>query len=178
MEAKRKTGEIAVIVAIVFLCSTTNADLIFDSGYNVFDDSNSPQLEVGVLNDAHLDVLSGEITGQLSFWQNSTGNIYGGELNWLWTDDNSVINVYGGTINWMASRPDSTVYLHAYDVNYYDNGGELNQPWLEGKYISNDNYFSFTFNGLDSVPQVEIVPEPSTLVLLSLGLSALLKKKK
>ncbi len=157
-----------MIVAILAVVSPIKADLVFDSGYNTFDDTDPYYNEVGVINDAHLDVLGGQI-GKLEFRGYSTGNIYGGEMDWLWTDDNTVVNIYGGSLNILASRPDSRVYLYAYDVTYHPDGGLYNQPWLEGKYISDNNPFSFSFYGDRDYPQLTIVPEPATLLLLALG---------
>lgn len=154
------------------------ADLVFDSGYNTFDANDPYYDEVAVFNNAHLDVLGGEM-GKLEFRNYSTGHIYDGQMNWLWTDDNTVINIYGGSLNVLASRPDSTVYLHAYDVVYHPAGGLGNPAWLEGIYYSKNSPFSFIFDGLDDscYEQVTIVPEPITLVFLGLGYLILRRKK-
>ena len=110
-------------------------------------------------------------------WHDAEVNIYGGEIDWLWTDDESVVNIYGGSLNVLASFPDSTVYLYAYDTAYHPDGGLDNGPWIEGKYLGDDSAFSFNFNGDDCVPQLVVVPEPITLVFLGLGCLVLRKRK-
>jgi len=168
-----------IFIILVMLAGTypVKADLVFDSGYNTFDDTYPYYNEVGVINDAHLDVLGGQM-GKLEFRGYSTGNIYGGEMDWLWTDDNAAVNIYGASLNMLASRPESTVYLYAYDVTYHPDGGLYNQPWLEGRYLNGDISFSFTFNGADCIPQLTIIPEPATLLLLALGGLLLRARKK
>jgi hypothetical protein len=162
--------KIITLMAMIFLLGThlLKADLVFDSGYNTFDDDDPYYAEVWVINEAQLDVLGGEM-GKLEFQDNSSGNIFGGEMDWLWTDDNAVVNIYRATLNMLASRPESTVYLYAYDVVYHPDGGLNNQPWMEGKYISDDTPFSFSFYYESSVPQLIVVPEPATLFLMVLG---------
>jgi len=169
---KKKISTI-VIVTLSMVCST-NAALIFDSGYNIFDDTYPYYDEVGVNNDAHLDFLSGEV-GKLVFMQSATGSIYGGQIDILWTGDSAIVNIYGGSLNTMASS--STVYLHAYDTIHHSDGGLYNQPWLEGFYYSDDTYFSFTFYSDDCIPQLTIVPEPATMLFLGLGCLFLRRKK-
>jgi hypothetical protein len=146
------------------------ADLTFESGYNVFDETDGYHSEVFVINDAHLDVFGGEIGTLLGFWGTSTGNIYGGEINLLWMDHNAVVNVYGGTFDIFALLTQSTaVYLHAFDVTYHPDGGLYGQPWFEGTYYLDQSPFSISFYDAECVPLVTIVPEPATILLLAIG---------
>ncbi|MBA7634855.1 hypothetical protein ES703_42453 [subsurface metagenome] len=160
--------KIIVIICLLVAARTGTGALWYSSGYNTFDDSDPYHAEVWVINDAVLDVFGGEM-GKLEFQDNSSGNIYASEMDWLWTDDNAVVNIYAATFNMLASRPESTVYLYAYDVVYHSDGGYNDHPWLEGKYISGDTPFSFNFYYESSVPQLHVVPEPATLILLALG---------
>jgi len=164
-----KTKIITIVAGLILLGThLVKADLVFDTGYNTFDDDDPYYDEVWVKNDAHLDVLGGAM-GKLEFKEDSSGNIFGGEMDWLWTVDNVVVNIHGGTFNMLASFPESTVYLYAYDIAYHPDGGLSNQPWLEGKYLYDNSPFSFTFDGDDCIPQLHVVPEPLTLLLLALG---------
>jgi len=165
---------ILVVVMMLGVC-TAKADLVFDSGYNIFDDSYPYYDEVGVINDAVLDVLGGQI-GKLEYAFDSSGSIYTGQIDSLWTQMNAVVHIYGGDFNWMASF--NTVYLHAYDTIYYPDGGLYNYPWLEGKYWMDGSQFSFTLYN-DSVYQnIQIIPEPCSVLFMGLGTLILRISKK
>jgi hypothetical protein len=173
-----------VISNCILLCfvlfSTVQADLVFESGYNVFDDTYPPYDEVGVSNDAHLDVLGGEINVKLSFVENSTGNIYDGQISWLWTADNAIVNIYGGLFDFFAFHSpltSPTVFLYGYDITIHPDGGLNNLPWIEGKYCQNDLPFVVTFDGEDSISRLSVIPEPATLLLLGAG-AVLLRRKR
>jgi len=168
---------LTILIMLVGACSA-NADLVFDSGYNIFDDTYPYYDEVGVNNDAHLDFLGGEV-GQLVFMQSSSGNIYGGQIGWLTTGDDAVVNIYGGNFDVFSFHTPSTpsVFLYAYDVIIHPDGGVNNLPWIEGNYYLDDMLFSVTFDGKDSISRLTIVPEPGTLLMVGLG-GLLLRKRK
>ena len=48
---------ILLILIFCFVSSIAMADLTFESGYNVFDETDGYHSEVFVINDAHLDVF-------------------------------------------------------------------------------------------------------------------------
>jgi len=171
---KTKVFLTIVFTVLIGVCPV-KADLVFDSGYNTFDDTDPYYDEVWVINDAHLDVLGGQM-GKLEFRGYSTGNIYGGEMDWLFTFDNSVANIYGGTLDWLGAFPGSTVYLYAYDVTYHLTGGLENRPWAEGTYYSDNTSFSFTLYDEYSYSHVAVVPEPVTFLLFGLGMLLLRKR--
>ena len=72
---------------------------------------------------------------------------------------------------------ESLAYLYAYDVTYHPTGGLAGEGWIEGIYISSDTPFSFSFYTTASYSHINIVPEPSTLLLFGLGFVALRRKK-
>ena len=177
MTRGKKTKNPAPIIALILLCtiSTVKADLVFDSGYNTYDESYGYNAEVWVLNDAHLDVLSGSI-GKLETQNYSTVSIYDGTIDWLWTVDNSIVDIYEGQFEIVAAFPDSIIKLYAYNTIYHTSGGLYDEPWIEGVYLTSDEPFSFSFYDGDDYLQVQIVPEPSTILLFCTGI-LLLKKK-
>lgn len=160
---------------LLFLTCQLKADLVYDSGYNIFDDSYPYYAEVWVINDAVLDVLAGSM-GKLELKNYATSNIYGGEIqNMLAIQGNSTANIHGGLFNLFAAGDNALAYLYAYDVIYHPTGGTTNDGWLEGRFYSNDTYFSFSFYTGSSHEHLNVVPEPATLMLFSL--SGLLLKK-
>lgn len=164
-----KTKIITIVAGLILLGThLVKADLVFDTGYNTFDDDDLYYNEVWVKNDAHLDVLGGAM-GKLEFKEDSSGNIFGGEMNGLWTVDNAVVNIHGGTFNDLACFPDSSVYLYGYDVTLHPPDGAHNDPWMVGKYLNDGTLFSFEFYDDDCIPQLHVVPEPATLFLMVLG---------
>ncbi len=161
---------ILLILIFCFVSSIAMADLVFESGYNVFDETSGYHDEVGVSNDAHLDVLGGEIGVLLGFWESSTGNIYDGQIANLWMAESAILNVYGGAFDVFALHTQSTsVYVHAFDVTFHPDGGLYDQPWFEGTYYLDQSSFSISFYDEDSVSLVTIVPEPTTILLLAIG---------
>jgi hypothetical protein len=174
------TKEILTILAVIMLLGVcpVRADLVFDSGYNVFDDSYPYYNEVWVINDAHLDVLGGAI-GKLELMNYATSNIYNGDIEWLFIQGNTVVNIHaaGDTLEMFAAGNESLAYLYAYDVTYHSPGGLKNDGWIEGIYISNDTPFSFSFYNDVSYSHINIVPEPNTLLFFGLGFLALRRKR-
>ena len=172
--------ETLAILAAILLAGIypVKADLVFDSGYNIFDDSYPYYTEVWVLNDAHLDVLGGA-TWKLELMHNATANIYNGDIEWLFTQGNTVVNIHaaGDTLEMFVAGNESLAYLYAYDVTYHPTGGLAGEGWIEGRYYSNDIPFSFSLYNEESYSHISIVPEPTTAFLLALGALMLRNRK-
>jgi len=187
--------KIWLIIAAAILLATCpgKADLVFDSGYNIFDDNDPYYDEVWVINDAVLDVLGGAMW-KLELSDFATANIHGGDIDLLALNHNTIVNIYsgyidlssiqdsavvnihGGTLDYFAAAESSLAYLYAYDVTYHPTGGLENEGWIEGKYYLSDAPFSFSFYNDFSYSHVNIVPEPTTFLLLGIG-GLLLRKR-
>ena len=174
---KTKVFLIIVLTILIGACPA-QADLVFSSGYNTYDDSYGYNFEVWVENDAILDVLGGEI-GKLETINFATANLYISDIDWLWTGDNSAVNIYGDNINWLAAYDDSLVNLYAYDVTYHPTGGGDygNKAWIEGTYYGDNSSFSFWLYNDEAYSHINIVPEPTPFILFALGI-LLLKRKR
>lgn len=174
-----KTKVLIITFLLACICQA-RADLVFDSGYNIYDESLGSNFEVRVINDAVLDVLGGSITGYLMSSDISKVNLFDGNINQLWTRDNSVANIYGGDIDFITYEGSSLIYLYAQNVIYYPTGGGewQNSPWVEGYYLQNNTHFDFLVPASESITfsYIHVVPEPSTLFLLGIGCLFLKRK--
>jgi hypothetical protein len=179
----RKTTLMVLAVVVLGEVCPVQADLVFSSGHNIYDDSYGYNHEVWVENDSVLDVLGGGI-GKLETMDFTTANLYGGVIDWLWTDDSSVVNIYGGEIIWLLSGDDSLVCLYAHDVTYHPQAPYPGHPvygnsaWIEGIYLRNDTPFSFGVGPRgEAYSHIQIVPEPTVLLMLGLGSLLIIRKK-
>ena len=86
--------QILTILAAVMLVGgcPAKADLVFDSGHNTFDDSYPFYDEVWVINHAVLDVLGGAM-GKLELMDYARANIYAGDIDWLFIQDNTGLSL-------------------------------------------------------------------------------------
>jgi len=168
-EVKMLPARILIILILLLAANPCRADLVFDTGYNIFDDSYPYYSEVVVINDAHLDVIGGSMW-KLELMNYATANIYGGYVEWLFIQGNSIVNIHAAedTLEMFAAGNDSLAYLYAYDVTYHSTGGLEGDGWIEGIYISNNAPFSFSFYNDVSYKHLNIVPEPTSFLLFSL----------
>src|SRR4030042_409878 len=113
-EGKISSVKILIILILLLAAIPCRSDVVFDSGYNIYDDSYGYNFEVWVGNDAILDVLGGEI-GKLETINFATANLYVSDIDWLWTGNSSVVNIYGDNINWLACYDDSLITFYVYD---------------------------------------------------------------
>ena len=136
-EVKMPPAKTLIILILLLSATTCHADLVFDSGYNIFDDSYPYYSEVVVINDAHLDVFGGAMW-KLELTDNASSNIYDGDIECLFIQGNSIVNIHaaGDTLEMFAAGNDSVAYLYAYDVIYHSTGGIKNDGWVEGIYLS------------------------------------------
>jgi hypothetical protein len=177
---KRKFTQIVLAVALVLsVANLLSADLVFDTGHNTFDDSYPYYNEVWVINDAVLDVTGGSMS-KLELTDSARANIYDGEIEWLFIQDNTVVNIHaaGDTLEMFAGGNSSLANLYAYNVIYHSTGGVKNEGWLEGKYYLNDQTFAFSFYTEDSYSHISIIPEPTTLLLVGFGSLLMIRLKK
>ncbi len=165
---------LTILFVILFSTTLVKADLVFDSGYNIFDDNDPYYNEVWVINDAVLDVLGGAMW-KLELTDYAMANVYSGNIDLLVAYHNTVVNIHGGTLDSLISGHNNLVYLYAYDVIYHPTGG-LQDGWIEGRYYSNNELFSFSFGNSTTYAHLNIVPESTSILLLGIG-GMLLRKK-
>jgi hypothetical protein len=176
-ELGRLTLPSLAILILLFGSVPVRADLVFDTGYNIFDDSYPYYDEVWVTNDAHLDVLGGE-AWKLELTDSASVNLFNGNIELLWPTDDSVVNIYGDTITRLGAGYTSSINLYAYDVIFHQTGGGPSgtEPWIDGIYYLDNNPFEFLLDDFSLSEHINIVPEPATFLLLGAG-AVLLRKK-
>jgi hypothetical protein len=143
--------------------------------------------ELDIYNDVTLDIFGGDIFPLWAFdntltnwydgtmdyfraYDSSVVDIYGCNLTQsLWATEDSTINLRGGSLGRFTSDANGIMNLYAYDVVHHTTGGFWDGGWVEGKYLDSDEYFSFSLKDSDTFSHINIVPEPSTLILVGIG---------
>jgi len=144
----------------------------------------------------HHEINIGDMYGEIWMHNDATADMFGGYVQQLGTLDSSEFDMFGGTIYRMLIRYDSSVNIHggtissliiyedengvinlyAHDVTYYPTGGPVyNLSWIDGYYNQGNIYFSYDISGSD-MSNINVVPEPTTILLLGLG-GLILRKK-
>ncbi len=189
MKTKIKT----VITIILLLCTCPVIATTWTSGHHEIYDGDE-YWEVEIYNDVTVDIFGGKIGSLWTFdttltnWyagqmielrvrDDSIVNIYGGSLDILGASENSLVNLYSGNLSRLGIEDNSLLNLYAYDVVCYPTGGLYDRGWIEGRYISSDLYFNIDFVKLGTCSHINIVPEPTALILFGLGGLFLRKKK-
>jgi len=112
---------VIITIAVVFVIGAFNgpalyADLVWDGGYHEF--SEGSEAEVWMSNDATADITGGEI-GQLLCWDTSSVFVYEpSEIDLLRPNDSSTANVYGGDINVIFTLGSSDTHIYGGSINY------------------------------------------------------------
>ncbi|MFA5292624.1 MAG: hypothetical protein WC496_06265 [Phycisphaerae bacterium] len=133
--------------------------------------------EFRAYGESTFNVLGGDIN-QLMSLETSITNLYAGEIYALWGKKNSIINIYNSQIDILMAMENSIVNLYAYDIIHTVTGGIYNLGQVTGKYYLDDSSFCFdlAYGDGNVYSHINIVPEPTMLMLLSFG-GLLLRKK-
>jgi len=121
-----------------------------------------------------INIYDGNVHQGISSLHSSTVNIYGGILTLDYLDIlySSMLNIYGGDLlvgNSPGFSESSTVNIYGYDFNYGSNR-------LTG-FLSDGSPFIFNELPFDEYSRMNLIPEPVSVLLLSLGIIFLRKRK-
>ena len=162
-----KTKMMGLIVVALSCSFSVQADEIWDSGHHeIFDDD--VYNEIWMSNDATATMFGGDVF-KVETFHTSSFDMRGGEMDILYVQNDSIIYIYNGSLLDIGIIENGVVNLHAYDVVHHSTGGGHFNGWIEGKYFSNDSYFSYNLIHADSFSHINIVPEPCILSLMAIG---------
>jgi hypothetical protein len=172
---ERNSAKIFFQIAL-FIClilQPLQAEVWTEGHYEIFDDDIYG--EVDIYNDVTLDIFGGTI-GRLAAYDTTVSDWYDGSMNVLWVNDNSIVNIYRGSLEEMAAIENGQINLYAYDIVHTTTGGHYGIGQVMGYYYSDNSYFCFDLGNLETYSHINIIPEPSTLLLISLGIIFLRKR--
>jgi hypothetical protein len=171
----RTIYSLAILAGVMLFGVSSVKGVVWTEGYHQINPGDVYG-EVDIYNDVTLDIFGGD-TARLAAFDTTYTNWYDGEMNTLWARDDSIVNIYGGTLDTLAASENSLVNLCAYDIVITHTGGFWDDGQVTGKYYVGDIPFIFDLWGQNTYLHINIIPEPSTLLLLSLGSIILIKRK-
>lgn len=106
-----------------------------------------------------------------------TANMFGGAVEHVGVNDSGTVNLYGGIItDFLGASRLSTVNIYGYGFNYDPLGGAYDGGRVTGFWFDNTS-FSIDLYGGETYSHINLIPEPTTFVLLVIG-GMLLRKRK
>ena len=132
------------------------------SGGSLFSGANA--YDGGTVN-----LLDCDYSIDLRVYESGTGNMFGGTVEYLIAGDFGTLDLYGGVItDSLGAWESSLVNVHGYDLYKTTIGGIYGYGQVSGFYLD-DKPFTIDFYNAETYSHVNLIPEPSTLVLMGFG---------
>jgi len=104
-------------------------------------------------------------------------NMTDGTTEYLRAGDSGTINLHGGIVSEYLNAWDfATVYIYGYGFNYDPSAGNWNGGQLTGFYLD-DTAFTIDLYDAQTYNHINLIPEPATVLLVSLG-SLMLRRRR
>jgi hypothetical protein len=123
------------------------------------------------------NVYGGNISNGVLVYATGVVNVYGGIIDYLSGSDSSVFNLRGGLItSYLAAGSSAAINVFGYDLAKTNAGGtygygQITGFWQDGSQFTLDLNYSGTYSA------VNLIPEPTTFLLLGVGTFLLRKPK-
>lgn len=160
-----------IFLAVLFVrcCPAFSAVLFVDDYLAINSGDNYAGDEIFVIDDGLLEMFGG-MAGKIEARDNSNTIIKGGSIYWLDAKGNSTLEIHEGEIGEgaLGVYDNSTVYLFAYDI-FFTPSDEYGKSTIEGAYYLTNEDFVIPLWDKENFSMIQIVPEPATLFLISLG---------
>jgi hypothetical protein len=135
---------------------------------------------VGVGGNATANIFNNANVAMATAGGLGTLNVYGGTIGLLSADESSgppVINIYGGTItDYILVYLPATVNVFGYDLAKTSTGGTYGAGQVTGFWLDGSP-FTINLGYSDVYSAINLIPEPSTLLLLGAGAFLLRKPR-
>ncbi len=105
-----------------------------------------------------------------------TANIYGGNAAWVSALESGTVNIYGGVVSDYMSAPDGTINVFGYDLLKNSSGGNYGFGFVNGYWDDGASFYIHLLSP-ETYSNINLIPEPASLLLLLLG-CILLKRKR
>jgi hypothetical protein len=106
-----------------------------------------------------------------------TVNMTGGITEYLRVGDSGSINLHGGIVSEYLNAWDfATVNIYGYGFNYDPSAGNWNGGQLTGFYLD-DTTFTIDLYDAQTYNHINLIPEPATFLLMSLGSLILIRHR-
>jgi len=106
-----------------------------------------------------------------------TLNMIGGTADNVGAGDSGTLDLYGGIINrHLGASREAVINVYGYGFNYDPTAGNFDGGQLTGFWLD-DTSFTIDLYGTETYSHINLIPEPTSLILLGLGSLVLIRKR-
>ena len=181
---KLRTNILVIILSLVFLHSQSNASIRINWTAGDYNIPNLGWAGADILNTYNnvTVTIPGEdgVSGEFNMYDNSKLIMYDGYITTLNLYPDATAIVKGGNIHylWIDPTTDGWVKLYAYNMYVSPFPDSHGYRDIHGYWLADNSFFDIELeNGTSTYSHIQIVPEPTTLFLLTLGGLFLRKRK-